>query len=155
MENKHVVAIPPEILAQVQNKIDEANELLAPYLSPLTPQERQELLKMGNVTFSFVVKAHDYVRHYPAFVPSYLNIAEFDTDMADAIGLRVLNTSARQLADNIDDTAMVAGSEAFQASLVFYNAVKAASAQDIPGAKDVYNDLKARFPGKKHKMDDQ
>jgi hypothetical protein len=73
----------------------------------------------------------------------------------DATGLRVLNISARQVADNIDDTAMVAGSEAYQASLVFYNAVKAASAQDIPGAKEVYNYLKARFPGRKHKKDNQ
>jgi hypothetical protein len=81
--------------------------------------------------------------------------AQFDTDMADATGLRVLNTSARQLADNIDDTAMVAGSESYQASLVFYNAVKVAAAQNVPGAKEVYSDLKNRFPGKKRKTDDQ
>ncbi|MDR1983404.1 MAG: hypothetical protein LBQ28_01055 [Prevotellaceae bacterium] len=155
MENKHVLPIPPEILAQAQKKIDEANALLAPYLLPLTPQERMELPKMGDKTLSFVEKAHDYVSQYPAFVPSYLNTAEFDTDIADATGLRVLHISARQLADNIDDTAMVAGSEAYQASLVFYNAVKAASAQDIPGAKEVYNDLKARFSCKKRKTDEQ
>ncbi|MDR1339333.1 MAG: hypothetical protein LBK58_04700 [Prevotellaceae bacterium] len=46
---------------------------------------------------------------------------------------------------------MVAGSEAYQAALVFYNAVKAAAAQDIPGAKEVYSDLKARFPSIKRK----
>jgi GrpB-like predicted nucleotidyltransferase (UPF0157 family) len=83
--------------------------------------------------------------------PSYLNVAAFDTDMADTLGLRVINTTARQLADNINDTIMVAGNEAYQAALVFYNAVKAAAAQDIPGAKEVYDDLKARFPGRKHK----
>jgi hypothetical protein len=35
---------------------------------------------------------------------------------------------------------------------VFYNAVKAAAAQDFPGAKEVYADLKARFPRVKHKV---
>jgi hypothetical protein len=155
MEDKHVLPIPPEIMAQAQQKIDEANALLAPYFLPLTPQERLELAKMGDKTLSFVEKANDYVHHYPAFVPSYLNTVAFDTDMTDATGLRVLNTSARQLADNIDDTAMVAGSEAYQASLVFYNAVKAAFAQNIPGAKEVYNDLKNRFPGRKRKTDNQ
>jgi hypothetical protein len=55
------------------------------------------------------------------------------------------------LSDGIDDTVMVAGSEAYQAALVFYNAVKAAAAQDIPGAKEVYSDLKARFPSIKRK----
>jgi hypothetical protein len=58
-----------------------------------------------------------------------------------------VHIAARQLSDNIDDTVLVAGSEAYQAALVFYNAVKAAAAQDIPGAKEVYSDLKNRFPG--------
>ena len=49
---------------------------------------------------------------------------------------------------------MVAGSEAYQAALMFYNAVKAAAAQDIPGAKEVYADLKARFPRVKRKQEE-
>jgi hypothetical protein len=153
MDNKHVLPIPPEKLAQAQLKIDEAIAILAPYVLPLTPQERIELPKMGDKTLSFVEKAHDYAHHYPHFVPSYLNVTDFDTDIADAIGLRVLNTSAEQLADNIDDTVMVAGSEAYQAALVFYHAVKAAAAQDVPAAKEIYNDLKTRFPHKKHKVE--
>jgi GrpB-like predicted nucleotidyltransferase (UPF0157 family) len=78
----------------------------------------------------------------------------FDTDMTDATGLRTLHISAKQLSDDIDDTAMTAGSEAYQAALVFYNAIKAAAAQDIPGAKEVYADLKARFPRVKRKSDE-
>jgi hypothetical protein len=49
---------------------------------------------------------------------------------------------------------MVARSEAYQAALVFYNAVKAATAQDIPGAKEVYYDLKTRFPRMRHKNEE-
>ena len=155
MEDRHVQPIPPNILAQAQTKIDEANAMLAQYLFSLTPKERSEMLKMGDKTLSFVEKTHDYVRHYPALAPSYLDTAAFDADMADATGLRVLCTTARQLADNIDDTAMIAGSEAYHASLVFYNAVKAAAEQNIAGAKEVYNDLKTRFPRGKRKTDDQ
>jgi GrpB-like predicted nucleotidyltransferase (UPF0157 family) len=66
--------------------------------------------------------------------------------MTDATGLRTVHIAAKQLSDDIDDTVMVAGSEACQAALVFYNAIKAAAAKDIPGAKEVYADLKARFP---------
>ncbi|MDR2474157.1 MAG: hypothetical protein LBD53_11495 [Tannerella sp.] len=154
MENKHVASIPPEILAQVQVHIDAALELLAPYLLPLTPEERHDLPKMGNKTLSFVEKAQDYAHHYPQLCPSYLNVAEFDTDVTDATGLRTVHISAKQLSDNIDDTVIVAGSEAYQAALMFYNAVKAATAQDIPGAKEVYNDLKTRFPRSKRKTEE-
>jgi GrpB-like predicted nucleotidyltransferase (UPF0157 family) len=155
MEDKHIVSIPPEVLSQAQANIDAAIAILAPYLLSLTPEERQGLPKMGNKTLSFVEKAQDYAHRYPELCPSYLNLVAFDVDMADATGLRTLHISAKQLSDNIDDTMMVAGSEAYQESLMFYNAVKFAAAQNIPGAKEVYNDLKARFPRVKRKNEEE
>jgi hypothetical protein len=50
------------------------------------------------------------------------------------------------LEDAIDDTEMAAGSEAYHAALVFYKSVKMVVAQDIPGARAVYEKLKTRFP---------
>jgi hypothetical protein len=154
MNEKHVIPIPPEVLAQVQSYIDSALALLSPYLLFLTPEERHALAKMGDKTLSFVVKALEYAHRYPQLCPSYLNVSSFDVDMTDATGLRTLHITAKQLSDGIDDTVMVAGSEAYQAALVFYNAVKAAAVQDIPGAKEVYNDLKSRFPSIKRKKDE-
>jgi hypothetical protein len=58
MENKHVQSIPTEIPAQALQRIDEANTLLAPYLLPLTPQERHELPKMGDKSLSFFHLKH-------------------------------------------------------------------------------------------------
>ncbi|MDR1335310.1 MAG: hypothetical protein LBK22_00590 [Tannerella sp.] len=154
MKDKHVIPIPPEVLSAAQDHIDVANSLLAPYLMSLTPEERRDMLKMGNKTLSFVEKAQAYAHQYPQLCPSYLNLTGFDTDMTDATGLRRVHITAKQLSDNIDDTVMIAGSEAFQTALIFYNAVKAAAAQDIPGAKEVYADLKTRFPRVKRKNKD-
>jgi hypothetical protein len=151
MDDKHVIPIPPEVLAQAQANIDAANTLLAPYLLPLTPDERHNMAKMGDKTLSFVEKAQNYAHKYPQFCPSYINVASFDVDMTDATGLRTVHISAKQLSDDIDDTVMIAGSEAYLTALMFYNAVKAAAAQGIPGAKEVYGDLKARFPSIKRK----
>jgi hypothetical protein len=53
------------------------------------------------------------------------------------------------LEQGVDDTEMLTGSEAYQAALVFYKAVKMAAAQDVPGAKAVYEEFKTRFPGGK------
>ena len=82
----------------------------------------------------------------------YLQMGEFDTDFADAHGLWVLYNRIRQLEEGISDTQMTAGSEAFQAALVFYNSVKVASTQSVSGSKAIYEELKRRFPGgnKKH-----
>jgi hypothetical protein len=154
MEDKHVTPIPVDVLDEAQTHINTALGLLKPYLLTLTPTERRDMSKMGDKTLSFVEKAQDYAYQYPQLCPSYFDIKALDTDMADATGLRKVYITSKQLSDNIDDTVMVAGSEAYQAALVFYQAVKAAATQDIPGAKEVYNDLKTRFPRVKRKKEE-
>ena len=145
-DNQHLQAIPSTVLTQAQEKIDEVKALLAPYLLALTPAERHGLPKMGEKTISFVEKAYDFARQNPSLVPPFLEVAAFGVDFADAHGLWTLCNSVQQLEEGIDDTEMVAGSEAYQAALVFYHSVKLAAAQDVPGAKAVYEELKTRFP---------
>jgi hypothetical protein len=78
-------------------------------------------------------------------------MAVFGVDFGDAHGLWTIHNAVLQLEEGISDTEMSAGSEAYQAALVFYKSVKMAAAQDILGAKAVYDELKIRFPGGKRK----
>ena len=149
--NKHTQAIPDEVLTQAQAKVDELKELLAPYMLALTAAERREMPKMGPKTIHFVEKAYDFAKQNPNLVPPFLDMDTFGNDFADAHGLWTLTNSIRQLDENINDTEMTAGSEAYQAALVFYNSVKTATAQNVSGAKAVYEDLRYRFPGSKRK----
>jgi hypothetical protein len=151
MENRHAVVIPADILAQVQNLVKQANTLLLPYVTPLTPAERHSTLKMGEKTLSFVEKSFEFAMQNPNLVPPYLDMAEFRTDFTDARNLWSVLLASQQLHENLDDTTMTAGSEAYQAALVFYNSIKMAARQDIPGAKAVYEELKKRFSGGKRK----
>jgi hypothetical protein len=150
-DNKHTLAISADVLTQVQTKVNEIITLLTPYVVALTPTERHKLPKMGEKTISFVEKAHDFARQNPNLVPPYLDMDDFDTDFQDAHGLWTLANSIRQLNENVSDTEMTAGSEAYQAALVFYQSVKIAATQDIPGAKAVVEELRTRFPGGKRK----
>ncbi|MDR1878978.1 MAG: hypothetical protein LBQ64_05375 [Bacteroidales bacterium] len=155
MQNVHNKLIPADVLAEAQRKIDEAADILKPYLLALTPEERRTMLKMGDKTLSFVEKAYDYAVHNPSFLPHFLDISDFRIDREDILNLRTLNVSTNQLADGIDDTVMIAGSEAFQAAIIFYNSVKQAALHDIPGAKAIYEELKARFPGRRKKKEEE
>jgi hypothetical protein len=150
-ENTHVQAIPQDVLTQAQTKIQEVLTLLSPYLLALTPAERQGMPKMGEKTISFVEKAYDFAKQNPNLVPPYLEMAAFGVDFEDAHGLWTLHSMVLQLEEGLGDTEMAAGSEAYQAALVFYKSVKMAAAQDISGAKAVYEELKTRFPGGKRK----
>jgi hypothetical protein len=75
----------------------------------------------------------------------------FGTDFTDAHGLWTLHNVVLQMEEGIGDTEMAARSEAYQVALVFYKSIKMAVAQDIPGAKAVYEELKTHFPGGKRK----
>ncbi|GMO43857.1 MAG: hypothetical protein Pg6C_05730 [Treponemataceae bacterium] len=145
-ENTHTQAVPQDVLTQVQTKIHEVLTLLSPYLLALTPAERQGMPKMGEKTLGFVEKAYDFAAQNPNLVPPYLDMAAFGADFGDAHGLWTLHNAVVQLEEGLGDTEMAAGSEAYQAALVFYKSVKMAAAQDIPGAKAVYEELKTRFP---------
>jgi len=149
--NKHSKSIPANIIDQAKAHIEDAAELLKPYLVALTADERHEIPKMGPKTLNFVEKSHDYARENPDLVPNYLEMSEFNIDFADAHGLWTLRNRIAQLEESVSDTQMTAGSEAYQAALIFYNSVKVAASQGIPGAQAVYEELKKRFPGTAHR----
>jgi hypothetical protein len=151
MENRHSQSIPADVIQQINVKLNEIKTLMKPYAVTLTPAERRELPKMGEKSLSFVEKSHDYAVENPNFVPTFLDMSAFDLDYADARGLWVIRNNANQVYEMIDDSAMAAGSESYQAALIFYNAVKIAAAQDVPGAKVRYEELRQRFPGGKRK----
>jgi hypothetical protein len=143
--NRHIDSIPSLAIEQATIKINEINLSFAPYIVPLTPTERKEILKMGEKTLNFVEKAHDLAHSNPKLVPAFLDMDAFDIDFSDAHGLWTLITGVLRLYENLCDTEMIAGSEAYQAALVFYNSVKSAAAQDVDGAKAVYEQLYSRF----------
>jgi hypothetical protein len=153
MDNKHLEAIPSDVVLQIQAKLNEIKTLLTPYSVTLTPSDRHNMLKMGEKSLTFVEKAHDFAVENPQFVPPFLNMPEFDIDFSDAHGLWTIRNDAMQVYELIDDTTMSADSESYQAALMFYNSVKIAAAQNVPGAKAVYDELKKRFPGGKRKSE--
>ena len=50
-----------------------------------------------------------------------------------------------QLNRTLEDTIILAGSEAYVASLAYYNSVKQAAKMNVPGALPIQDDLSKRF----------
>ena len=145
--NTHSTRIPQEIIDQAKAKLAEALELLKPYMITLTNDQRVEMLKMGDKSMPFVTDANNFAAQSPQFLPAFTTKEEFDIDFTDALGLKGLQLSADQLATAISDTVMIAGSEAYYAALGYYNNAALGAKQNVPGAKDIYDALKKRFPG--------
>jgi len=145
--NKVSVTVPQEVLTAVQQKLQETATLLAPYLQSITIEERQHLPKMSDKTVSFVMKTQGYTLTNAGFAPGFLNMAELAKDAALVNALSPVYNLAEQLAGNINDTIMLAGSEAYTACLLYYGSVKAAALSGVASARPIYEDLKQRFSG--------
>jgi hypothetical protein len=153
-ENLVSTMIPVEVSADINAKLTALHASLADYLLfNLTPTERLELSKMGDKTIAFVQKSLEYAEKNPALVPGYLDIAEAKKDLLFSQDLNAILKQVSTLQRAIEDTVMVAGSEAYNAALVFYSSVKGASRVNVPGSEAVYNDLQQRFAVKAKKTE--
>ncbi|WP_201301038.1 hypothetical protein [Sunxiuqinia indica] len=145
MENKINYQLPDDVAGQAADQINQAINVLKPYLIALNSEERQSLPKMSDGTVPFVEKCLDYCNSDEQFAPPYLDVEGFKNDMDAWEKLMAVLRPVQQLMQNLDDTTTEAGSESYTAALTYYNSVKQAAKLSIPGAKTIYEDLKERF----------
>ncbi len=134
------------ILEQI-NAIDEA--LKNVLVINLTAEDRTKMLKMGNKTLAFVQKTLDYAEQNELLRPSFLDLSEAKKDYDLAAILMTLRQRLSVLIRAIEDAEMVAGGEAYNAALIFYNSVKGAARSNIAGSQVIEDDLRQRFPRKR------
>lgn len=144
-ENNISIQIPAETLSKVKANLKECADLLKPYLIALTPDDRQNLPKMSDKTQPFVEKVFDYTATNPEFAPAFVSVPELKVDLAAFSDLASLLQLAEPLCNNLRDTEMLAGSEAYTAALAYYNSVKQAARMNVPNAKTILEDLSKRF----------
>ena len=144
-ENMVSITFTEEDKTKVQDALTILDEVLRKYLVALKPGERMELPKMSDGSAPFVTKALAYAESTPDLAPAYLDVPELRKDVEAVEMLQEYARIISRLNDNLGDTIMLAGSEAYTAALTFYNSVKQANKMNVVGAKTIYEDLKQRF----------
>lgn len=143
--NQISVEIPQTVVDDVAKKLKECRDALAPYLQALTAEQSKVLFKMGDKTVATVQKIKDYAETNPEFIPGYMDKAEFLKDAAVVNQLSPLAAVAGQLASDIGDTVLLAGSEALMNGMLYYGTVNEAASKGVVAAKPIYEDLSQRF----------
>lgn len=146
-KNNLSIRISEHNLQAVQDALAAARNALSDYFMALSADDRKTLLKMSDKSYPFVDKVMDYVISHPEFVPPFLDLEEMRKDWDALQQLVPLIREIGQLYSNLSDTAMLAGSESYSASLGYYQSVKQAAKMNVPGAKVIYEDLRQRFEG--------
>lgn len=150
MPQKNLVSfkIPEKDLNEVSAAIAVLREKLLPGLISLKPEERKQLPKMGDKSVAFVQKALEYCRSNPDIVPPFLDVDALQTDVKAVETFRNIYQPLLQIADALNDTMLLTGSEAYTGALIYYGAAKTAARARITGAKTISQELSERFAGR-------
>jgi hypothetical protein len=146
--NSHNQAIPEATITAAETAIDAQLQALAAYASPLTADDRRNLLKTGPKTFQFVELAYTLAQENPQLTSKAFDMAAFTTDWSDAHNLLGVENKARQLLELIEDIRMAAGGDDAHHALEVYADFKAAADRNVPEARAAYEQLRAAYPNK-------
>jgi hypothetical protein len=147
MDDQVSWSLTPAEQAEVETALATLHRVLGPKFKHLTASGRQEIAKMGDKTVAFVQKALEYSGSHPELLPSYVDRGAMVVDLKAVETLAPLTHELSELAQGASDTKTLAGSEAYLAALAFYQSVRTAARNHVPGAEAIYRDLASRFPG--------
>ena len=147
---KNVISaeVPGDVIREATEAINKVAELIRPFVTGLSDKERRTILKMSDKSQAFGTKVGQYCESHPEFAPAFLSIPELQKDLGLIKALRPVLNGVSVVCRDLEDTVMLAGSEAFDASLYYYNSVKFAAEKGNVNANTIYADLSKRYPGR-------
>ncbi|HEY9620709.1 MAG TPA: hypothetical protein V6C78_10085 [Crinalium sp.] len=114
-----------------------------PFLIGLSAQERRQIPKMGRKSQTFAVRALDMATQHNDVMPRHLNVEEARRDLALFESLNPILQAVSHLRELLEDTQILAGSEAYAAARLAYNSAKV-SGKNL-GLDDIIDDLSQQF----------
>lgn len=133
--------------SQITNVKNSFQNILAnlPMLTGLTVEERSSLPKIDVNNKIFTEDAINAAVNNASLLPSYVSITNMQNDLTLYTQLDELLGLARQLCERLEDTQMLAGSEAYVNALTAYKLFVSASEAGIQGTDSIVSQLKQRF----------
>ncbi len=150
-KSKSPIKLKTEDKEEIVNALTTLTKRLQPYLVALTPNEKNDLPKLNEHTIGFVDEALKCADDHPEFIPLYPDIEKLTTDINTVAALKSISKALEQTISYLNDTVLLAGSEAYVAALTYYNSVKHAANSGNPKAKTIHENLSRRINQGKRK----
>ena len=116
--------IPNKDLKEIIDAINLINEKLSDLVT-LDREELDALPKTGSDTIKFVLDNLKVAESHPELVPKEVDLNEIKKDVKLIHSIYKILTPIKKLEKKLEDSALLAGSEAYLPSIAIYNAVKA------------------------------
>jgi DNA-binding ferritin-like protein len=142
--NQIHATLTAEQMTTIHSAIETLREQL-PFLVDLSSEEIRRLAKAGDFSKGFLQKALLIAEQTPEILPRNFAIEEFRADMALAENLEEIALALKPLLERINNTVIVARSDAYGHALITYDRSKKSVDQGLTG---VTRDLGQRFARK-------
>ena len=121
-------SISEEQINEITRAIDRINAQL-PTLVSLSSEEISSLPKVSYKNIDFIHEVLDFADTYPDLVPPHIDVQEIRKDLRLIESLSKILKPMKKLVKKLEDSTLLAGSEAYIPSLAIYNSVKAGKAR--------------------------
>lgn len=118
-----------------------------PFLVGLTVDERIALPSIDVNNKAFTEDAINAGVNNATLIPSYVSVPNMQNDMTLFSQLDEVLGLVNQLQEKLEDTKLLAGSEAYTSALALYKLFGAAADSGVAGADAVVSQLRSRFAG--------
>lgn len=105
-------------------------------LVSLKEDEIATLPKMKSNTGQFVKQCLDFARKYPEIVPQDVDVKEIEKDMALIRSIAKIREPLLNVVKKLEDSALLAGSEAYQPCIAIHNSVMATKSSRTQKSKN-------------------
>ena len=144
--NRLNVTVAPMQITAVKSGLQMATANL-PFLIGLTTEERIALPAINVSNKAFTEDAINAGVNNASLLPSYISVANMQNDLALFNQLDEIIILTKQLLEKLEDTQLLAGSEAYTSALTVYKLFASAADAGVPGADAINKQLKQRFVG--------
>jgi hypothetical protein len=142
--NQIHATLTAEQMTAISSSIETIRQNL-PFLVDISGEEIRRLAKAGDLSEAFLQKALTLAEQSPEILPRNFAIEEFRADMALAENLEEIALALKPLLERINNTVIVARSDAYGHALITYDRSKKSVDQGLTG---VTRDLGQRFARK-------
>ncbi len=142
--NEFDVVVATETETQIIQDIKDAAGPLD-FLKDLSPEERRRYAKMSVSKQDFIDKTLIHGEQHPDVFPQYTNLDSFRKSMMLIKCMERINAQLKPFSEKLQDTILLARSEAFEVARAFYSSVKEAARHGVPEMEHILKDLSFHF----------
>jgi len=137
--------VPQDIINSLNTDLNSIKELLDSFSQHLRALDRRRLNGVGVRKLGFIERAYEFALENAEFLPHYLTLERFGSDIQYFMDFRSLVDLVTQIREKLWNITIQSSDIAYTDALEFYASVREAAKRRVDAAETIHNALSAFF----------